>query len=69
MSMHSTLSVHHARRKYFKLHQRSPLGGGSDIVIAILSHKGSQNFDYSLLSSHRCLIMHDAKTKIVDADF
>jgi len=45
------------------------LGGGSDIVAAIFTHTGGQHFDYTLLSSHSCLIIQVARSKIVDADF
>jgi len=53
--------------KLLMLHWRSFLGGGSDIVAATFSHKGVQNFDYSLILSHSCLIIQDGSTKIVDA--
>jgi len=42
------------------------LGGGSDSVAAIFGDKGGQHFDHGLISSHRCLIIHDTGTKIVD---
>jgi len=48
-------------QKLLKLHWRSFLGGGSDIVTAIIAHNGSQHFDDSLISSHSCLIIQDAK--------
>jgi len=53
-------------QKSLTLCGRSFFGGGSDIVAAIFSHKGGQNFDYTLISSHSWLIIHDARTKIVD---
>ena len=49
------------------LRWRSFSGGGSDIVAAILSHKGGQNFDNGLISSYSCLIISDTSTIIVDA--
>jgi len=54
-------------QKLLTLHWRSFLGGGSDIIAAILSHKAGQNFDYSSILSHRCLMIQDARMKIVDA--
>ena len=54
-------------QKSLTLSWRSFLGGGSDIVSAIFSHEGGQNFDYSFISSHRCLIIQDARARIVDA--
>jgi len=54
-------------QKSLMLHWRTFLGGGTDIVNAILSHEGGQNFDYSLISLHSWFIIQDARTKIVDA--
>jgi len=54
-------------QKLLTLCCHSFLGGGSDIVGAIFPHKGGQNFDYSLISLHSCLIIQDARTKSVDA--
>jgi len=45
---------------------RSFLGGASDLITAIFAHEGGQNFDYSLISSHSCLIIHEASTENVD---
>ena len=53
-------------QKLLTLHWLSFLGRGSSIIGAICSHKGGQNFDYSLILSHSCLIIQDGSTKIVD---
>jgi len=37
------------------------------MVAAIFSHKGGENFDFRLISSHNCLLIQDARTKIIDA--
>jgi len=49
------------------LRWHSLLGGGSDIMAAIVPHKGRRNFDYRLILSHSCMIIQDAKTNMVDA--
>jgi len=54
-------------QKLLTLHWRSFLGGGSNIVTTIFTHKGSQHIDYSVISLHSGLIIKDARTKIVDA--
>ena len=46
---------------------RSFLGGGSDIVAAIVSPKGGENIDYSLILSHNSLVFQNARRRIVDA--
>jgi len=51
----------------FMLHWPSLLAGGSDIVAAILTHKGGRYCDYSLIWSHSCGIIQDGRTNIVDA--
>jgi len=56
-------------QKSLTLGWHSFLGGGSDIVSAIFSHTGGQNFNYGLILSHNYLIVQDARTKIVDTQF
>ena len=53
-------------QKSFTLRTLSFLGGGCDIVNTTFAHEGGQLVDYSLISTHRCLLMQDATTKIVD---
>jgi len=47
------------------LRGRSLLGGGSDIVAANLTHNGGQHFDYSIMSSHSCLISKMQEQKLL----
>jgi len=54
-------------QKWMMLRWSSLLGRGSEIVAAIVTHKDGQHLDYSLLPSQICLIIQDARTKILDA--
>jgi len=54
-------------QKSLTLRLCSFLGGGSDMVVVPVAHKGGQYYHYGLMVSHSLVIIQDARPEIGDA--